>query len=386
MSPFAQNIGEAIAHTGAEVVPAWKQELNERLAATRSRRLRSIPEQTALPGVEELGQKAESRASRLAAKVAERYANAPSYSDVLAADVRARSHAAALRRDAGEPVLVAEPHTEEAVAFPAWHVSTQDESLPESTMASMGYEDPSPAVHEEVEEEEEMTVEPLAVNLIEFPRELVAARKVRPRLAEGPLRVSAEEAQNDGSQLKVFEVSSESVSQSVSVGPAPANWSPIRLDEAAMNSPQAARHGEPVQQKALNTATMEDRVMAAVFDGALIFAAFAVFVLVFVACTAHPPAGRPALMAGGLVLGGFALLYHYLFFRFAEATPGMRYARIALCTFEDENPSRSAMCRRVLLLLLSAAPLGLGFLWACFDQDRLGWHDRISRMYQRSYS
>jgi hypothetical protein len=35
-------------------------------------------------------------------------------------------------------------------------------------------------------------VEPLAVNLIEFPRELVAARKLRPRLAEGPLRVAPE--------------------------------------------------------------------------------------------------------------------------------------------------------------------------------------------------
>ena len=29
---------------------------------------------------------------------------------------------------------------------------------------------------------------PLPANLIEFPRELVAARKARPRLAEGPLR------------------------------------------------------------------------------------------------------------------------------------------------------------------------------------------------------
>jgi len=64
----------------------------------------------------------------------------------------------------------------------------------------------------------------------------------------------------------------------------------------------------------------------------------------------------------------------------------MRYAKIALCTFEDENPTREAMCRRVLYVLLSAAPLGLGFLWACFDPDRLGWHDRMSRIYQRSYS
>ena len=136
----------------------------------------------------------------------------------------------------------------------------------------------------------------------------------------------------------------------------------------------------------MQTASLEDRLMAGIFDLALIVAAFAVFVLVFVSCTTHPPTGKPALLGAGAILAGFCLLYQYLFFKFAEGTPGMRYARIALCTFNDENPTRKAMCRRVLFLPLSAAPLGLGFLWACFDPDRLGWHDRLSRIYQRSYS
>jgi len=140
------------------------------------------------------------------------------------------------------------------------------------------------------------------------------------------------------------------------------------------------------QQIPLKTASLEDRLMAGIFDLALIVAAFAIFVLVFAACTAHPPAGKAALLGAGLILGGFCLLYQFLFFKYAEGTPGMRYAKIALCTFEDENPTRQAMCRRVLFVLLSAAPLGLGFLWACFDPDRLGWHDRLSRIYQRSYS
>jgi hypothetical protein len=63
----------------------------------------------------------------------------------------------------------------------------------------------------------------------------------------------------------------------------------------------------------------------------------------------------------------------------------MRYARIGLCTFSDENPTRSQMRRRTWAILLSACPLGIGFFWALVDDDRLGWHDRISRMYQRSY-
>jgi uncharacterized RDD family membrane protein YckC len=91
----------------------------------------------------------------------------------------------------------------------------------------------------------------------------------------------------------------------------------------------------------------------------------------------------PAVAAGA---GGFLyLLYQGLFFSFAEATPGMRIARIALCTFDDENPTRRAMRRRIVAILLSACPLGLGFLWAALDEDRLAWHDRVSRMYQRSY-
>jgi hypothetical protein len=63
----------------------------------------------------------------------------------------------------------------------------------------------------------------------------------------------------------------------------------------------------------------------------------------------------------------------------------MRYARIGLCTFSDDNPTREAMRRRILALILSTAPFGLGLLWTLLDEDRMGWHDRISRMYQRSY-
>lgn len=63
----------------------------------------------------------------------------------------------------------------------------------------------------------------------------------------------------------------------------------------------------------------------------------------------------------------------------------MRYARIGLCTFSDDNPTRSAMRRRLFAIALSACPLGIGFLWALLDDDKLGWHDRISHMYQRSY-
>jgi uncharacterized RDD family membrane protein YckC len=368
LSPSSQNVGENLSHTATDIVPAWKNELSERLAATRTRRLlRNKEEQIALPGLEDVGRKSDSRAALLAAKVAQRYANAPSYSDVLAAEARTRTEAAAAASAKVDQVPIA-PQPAPECPSPKYlsQPPVEEENVPE---------------HERMEEEQVFAaVEPLAVNVIDIPRELVAARKLRPRLAEGPLR---EISRQEKDQLKIFEVAPESISQTVSVGKLPANWSPIRLDNDPMDSP---RRESLTTQVPLKTAPLEDRIMAGIFDLALIIAAFSVFVLVFVACTAHPPTGKPAMLAAGVVLAGFCLLYQYLFFKYAEGTPGMRYAKIALCTFEDENPTRKAMCRRVWFLLLSVAPLGLGLAWALFDPDRLSWHDRLSRIYQRSYS
>jgi uncharacterized RDD family membrane protein YckC len=385
LSPSSPNVGENIVHAGTEVVPEWKKELNERLAATRSRRLRNQAEQVALPGLGHLEHKEESRASRLAAKVAKRYANAPSYSELLAAEAE-KANAALPKEDI---YLSSQPIDEAFPLADSWDRSldtqvTDDTAVMTGAAGSHAERAAFAASPEPEEDAPFAAVEPLAANLVEIPRELVAARKVRPRLAEGPLRETAEATEHDQSQLRIFEVAPESISQTVRIERA-ADWSPIRLDTAPVTLLRTEGQLRS-QEIPLKTAPLEDRLMAGIFDLALVVAAFAIFILVFVACTAHPPTGKPALLVAGLVLAGFCILYQYLFFKFAEGTPGMRYAKIALCTFDDENPTRKAMCRRVWFLLLSAAPLGLGFAWAWFDPDRLGWHDRMSRIYQRSYS
>ena len=127
------------------------------------------------------------------------------------------------------------------------------------------------------------------------------------------------------------------------------------------------------------------RLMAAMVDGAILAAAFLGFVTVVAYVAGDVPSRQAAVMGSAGTLAAMFFAYQSLFFTFAEATPGMRYARIGLCTLTDDNPSRAAMRRRIVAVLLAACPLGLGFLWAWLDNDRLGWHDRISRMYQRSY-
>jgi uncharacterized RDD family membrane protein YckC len=230
--------------------------------------------------------------------------------------------------------------------------------------------------------------QPLPAKLLEFPRELIATRKARPRLAEGPLRDT--ETAHDGSQLRIFEVEPEAISKEPVINAALPEWHSIRLDakpREEFHEPEK-RSGENYHvlfELPLRTAPLQDRLMAGIVDVSLVLVAFLLFVLVFVACTAHPPEGKAALAGAGIALATLFMLYQWLFFTYSDATPGMRYAKIALCTFEDENPTRKAMRNRVGALLLSALPLGMGFLWTLLDEDHLGWHDRITRTYQRSY-
>jgi uncharacterized RDD family membrane protein YckC len=276
---------------------------------------------------------------------------------------------------------------------------------------------------------------PLPANLIEFPRQLVASRKARPRYAEGPLRSEQEPAPGDG-QLRIFEVDPAQISTSPAADSdtaATPQWTAIWLD----TPPEAAEMADDVDHaRALDSyadalgsgaedsiadprgravpqlyvATMGRRAMAAAINGAIVLVGLLAFAATFVAISdrsipwrtgaslhvilgqmAKWLAGQTGLplnliaVTGAVAVAFLVLLYQVLFFWFSEATPGMRCARIALCTFDDENPTRRAIRRRGLAMLLSACPLGLGFLWAALDEDRLTWHDRISRMYQRSY-
>lgn len=434
--------------------------MSAKVSAHRSRRGAFAEEQAALPGIEPVATR--TRAARVAAKVAERYSKAPTYSEVLAVEAakaaraaEAAAHAARQAHEAAQAVTdvlwssldsssglefpdigVADTAAARCAQTPAQATPTQYRVDPASLPAPRRIElpqpepraavEPHPRVVDPFEEALVAPAQPLPARVLEFPRELVAARKARPRIAEGPLHDA--DAEPEKGQLRIFEVEPETISHQPATAEGPPlvpEWSSIRLDaapriaEAELSaasdtagdsmpdaqaytkrqdrpfSTRASNGREPIHSPErlalfadllpLHVAPIEDRMMAAIVDAALVLCAFMVFVLVFVACTIHPPTGKMAMVAAGLTLGGLAALYQWLFFTYAEGTPGMHYAKIALCTFEDENPDRKAMRHRVWATLLSVLPLGLGLLWALLDDDRLGWHDRMTRTYQRSY-
>ena len=226
---------------------------------------------------------------------------------------------------------------------------------------------------------------PIPGNLIEFPRQLVASRKARPRLAEGPLREDAPAEP----QLRIFEVDPEQISLEpvVETSAAP-EWQSLQLESTTAVAPAQPLNAQLQFTLQPQTASIELRLMAAAVDFFWIGAASVGFVAVAVELAGNSLKVLPKPLMGAsaaVVLLVLYVLYQMLFFTLSGDTPGMRYARIGLCTFGDRNPTRKAMRRRVLATLLAVCPLGLGLAWACLDEERLGWHDRMSRMYQRAY-
>ena len=110
-----------------------------------------------------------------------------------------------------------------------------------------------------VDDEALEPAQPLHANLIEFPRELVAARKMRPRRAEGPFAVEAPEK-----QLKIFEVDpgdfyagpEPDEAARDSAWPEP-DWSGIELEAQA---PEAPAQEEPAPRLAPELAPVGRRL------------------------------------------------------------------------------------------------------------------------------
>lgn len=441
--------------------PAWKQEVNRRLAAHKSRKAGATTSS-------ESAQKqanATSRAAEAAARVAARYAKAPSYTQMQAEEARmavraaeiatkvaleaqavaesalADLHAATEQPSRGPAVvemITREPAAEaiveaEVVAKAATAVAEPESWTP---VASPAQSEPEPVVTHEVvdgrsfdirwepdlpvraielkpsparpqedftlapedwwtpaEVRETLRNEPLRVeaqspqaNLIEFPRELVATRKMRPRLIE-PASATEQDP-----QLSIFEVDPGAISTE----PAPLThvraaepeqwsgpeWSGIRLDEQPCA--EVVREQEPVAAvQGPDLAPLGLRLMATVVDGSLILATFFAAAVWSSGHLHSVPAVKTAEMiaAAGILACGIA--YYTLFFAMGTITPGMRYAGIALSTFDDELPNRLQLRRRLGATLLSLLPVGLGFVWSVFDEDHLSWHDRISQTYLR---
>ena len=226
--------------------------------------------------------------------------------------------------------------------------------------------------------------QPIAANLIEFPREIVATRRMRPRITEANLEIS------EPQQLSIFEVdpntvSTEPMAATTTTAAEPlwigTSWQQIELDE----QPQPLPDYYALQPDAprLYQAPFGRRMMATMVDAALILSLVWGIAYLVASRFDHLPSIRISEVCGVIVTLGFAALYEWFFLTFAKVTPGMRYAQLSLCTFDEQVPTAAQMKGRMKAMLISVLPVGLGMVWSIFDEDQMSWHDRLSKTYLR---
>jgi uncharacterized RDD family membrane protein YckC len=171
-------------------------------------------------------------------------------------------------------------------------------------------------------------------------------------------------------QLRIFEAVDELPS------PAPSHLSQIEI------APEEPSHiAVPELEIPIQTAPVQQRAYAAAVDAALTIAASMIFVASAQFFATSLPMTKPLLVAGAACVLLLLAIYYGLALSFTRSTPGMQASGLRLMTFAGEPPSTALLRWRALAIVLSFAALGMGFLWALIDDDRLCWHDRITHTY-----
>jgi uncharacterized RDD family membrane protein YckC len=142
-----------------------------------------------------------------------------------------------------------------------------------------------------------------------------------------------------------------------------------------------ANEKRPGFEMPLQSAKMARRLAANVIDGIVALMGLSLFGYVFWLVTAVIPSMRLAAgmiaSVGGILWAG----YQYLLIIFCGTSPGLKLAKLQLSCFDGSPVSRKVRRWRVVASILSGLSLGLGYAWCLLDEDRLCWHDRITRTY-----
>ena len=84
-----------------------------------------------------------------------------------------------------------------------------------------------------------------------------------------------------------------------------------------------------------------------------------------------------------ILLSFLALLVFYWLFcvETGAETPGMRWVGLRVVKFDGQPLTAQQRFRRAWATVLSTTALGLGFVWSLADEEKLTWHDRLSKTF-----
>ena len=207
-----------------------------------------------------------------------------------------------------------------------------------------------------VPEPVESSIPLVTTNLIEFPR-----------YAEAPAWDELAESLLD--QPRILDAP-----ELVPLGPALGG---ILLDAPEKSNPNT------VAEAPLRPASIGRRFLAAVIDVAFVGGGVVLWGWIFLKVTHEIPPRPQMVLSSAVIVAVLWLGYQFLLMVWSGTTLGLRACRLELVSLDGKIPKRKQKRWRLLASLLSAGSLMLGYAWVLLDENRLCWHDRISRTYLR---
>jgi len=128
-------------------------------------------------------------------------------------------------------------------------------------------------------------------------------------------------------------------------------------------------------------ASPKHRAIASALDGGMIFIGFGAFLFTFHLMGGMFHLNRQTIPFFIGVFGTLALFYSMLWIWSGRETLGMRWTKLRLIDFDGLPAARRERILRIAGACLSCCAGGVGLLWALVDEEKLTWHDHISKTF-----
>ena len=123
------------------------------------------------------------------------------------------------------------------------------------------------------------------------------------------------------------------------------------------------------------------RVLAASIDIALASLGLALLAAVFFVAGIDIEFTKQTIPIYAGAAATIMLFYRVLFCMTNTDTPGVRWTGLRILDFDGRTPTRRQRWYRLLGGCVGAISGGIGLVWAVFDEERLTWHDHMSKTF-----
>ena len=123
------------------------------------------------------------------------------------------------------------------------------------------------------------------------------------------------------------------------------------------------------------------RAKAGMYDLAIISVGVGILVTIYYLGGVQFGLAKLDLSTYSVVAASVVLLYKLLWALSDGDTPGMTALHLRLINFDGYRPNREERLLRLVVSIVSFASLGVGLLWCLFDEEKLTWHDHITKTF-----